>query len=564
MKQHIKYLFGLFILSGLIFNSCSKEEESNHIGLETEVFIRSAKLSDQKPSALGAINKNSKLASKAPVANSSEIEVQELVIPFSDELSIVARLEPVNQENGRSMLLADSNPNGVEITQGLENGTLYRVLVYDDNGEYVAHKDFKVGEEKQEDSFKLTSGNTYTFVSYSIGSETELPNLKNGERNVSLNEASLHEIGSARLMYQKQNVQIVGGRDNYVDILMKHQFSQITTIIRHKYEAGRIDAVSNARFTPVRENASLAFHNNSLSYSSSTKEAAVVFGDITGNTHEVISQPVSLISEETESAEFKIESLTINGLSNPLVYDNLKITPGVRYNLILEIDARCIKDTDKRALNLTEASGVETFTLPAADYGFVFDIFELDNSFDMKINGVHILASERMLQLCSGLSPTWTGATWKSHDVPFKDINFENPKNNNDRNLRNIRFQDGTIYGANDQAEIWDIKGTPENPAIRVVIGKDGSINLYGSKVSNGPLFPLEIYNFTSEYEFNSDESCGLTSLSRKKERIKYKLNTVTWHNDRDNIVEISQAKINVTRLKGSGYGQQKVSCADM
>src|SRR5699024_3761365 len=181
----------------------------------------------------------------------------------------------------------------------------------------------------------------------SIGSETELPNLKNGESNVSLNEASLHEIGSARLMYQKQNVQIVGGRDNYVDILMKHQFSQITTIIRHKYEAGRIDAVSNARFTPVRENASLAFHNNSLSYSSSTKEAAVVFGDITGNTHEVISQPVSLISEETESAEFKIESLTINGLSNPLVYDNLKITPGVRYNLILEIDARCIKDTDK-------------------------------------------------------------------------------------------------------------------------------------------------------------------------------------------------------------------------
>lgn len=346
---------------------------------------------------------------------------------------------------------------------------------------------------------------------------------------------------------------------------MQHQFSEITTIIRHKYDAGRIEGVRGAKFSPVRENASLAFQGNTLTYSSNTTEAAVDFGNITGNSSEVISGPVSLISETTESAEFKIENLTINGLTNPLVYDDLKITPGVRYNLILEIDSRCIKDTDKRALNLNETSGVETFTLPAADYGFVFDIYELDNSFDMKINGVHILASERMLQECSGLSPTWTGATWKPHDVPFKDINFEEPKNNNDRNFRNIRFQDGTLYGTkNVQENIWEIKGNAQNPAIRVVIGKDGSINLFGSKVSNGPLFPLEIYNFTSEYEFNSDSNCGLTSLSRKKERIRYKLNTVTWHNDQDNIVEISQAKIDDTHLKSSGYGQQKVSCADM
>jgi len=210
MKQHIKYLFGLFIVTGLIFNSCSKEEGSSHIGLETEVFIRSAKLSNQKPSTLGAINKESKLASKAPVTNSSEIEVQELVLPFSDELSIVARLEPVKEGNNRSMLLADSSPNGTDITQGLEAGTRYRVLVYDDSGQYVAHNDFKVGEETQEDSFKLTSGSTYTFVSYSTGSATELPDLKNGQNNVSITEASLHEISSARLMYQKQSLSLLG------------------------------------------------------------------------------------------------------------------------------------------------------------------------------------------------------------------------------------------------------------------------------------------------------------------------------------------------------------------
>lgn len=33
--------------------------------------------------------------------------------------------------------------------------------------------------------------------------------------------------------------------------------------------------------------------------------------------------------------------------------------------------------------------------------------------------------------------------------------------------------------------------GTKDTPLVRVVIGKDGSVSMFGSKVSNGPLFPL-------------------------------------------------------------------------
>lgn len=279
-------------------------------------------------------------------------------MPYSDELRLVARLEPVKTSNILENILADSDPKGTQTSRGLEAGTCYRVLVYNSSGDYVVQNDFKVGEETQEYSFKLTSGETYTFISYSVGSKTELPQLKDNKNEVSLAEANLHEISSKFSMYQKQNVQIVGGRDNYIDITMKHQFSEITTIIRHKYEAGRVEAISKAEFSPARKNASLSFLNNALSYSSDTKSVAVDFGDISGNTHEVISQPTSLISEATEAAKFTIEMLTINGVSNPLIYDELKIIPGVKYNLIIEIDARCIADTDRRTLHLDESSGV--------------------------------------------------------------------------------------------------------------------------------------------------------------------------------------------------------------
>lgn len=142
--------------------------------------------------------------------------------------------------------------------------------MYNNSGEYVAHNDFKVGEETQEDSFKLLSGDTYTFVSYSIGSASDLPELKDNKNQVDISVPELHEISANYLMYQKQKVTIVGGRDNYIDITMNHQFSEITTVIRHKYEAGRIEEVSGAKFSPIRENASLAFQNNALSYSSKT------------------------------------------------------------------------------------------------------------------------------------------------------------------------------------------------------------------------------------------------------------------------------------------------------
>ena len=42
----------------------------------------------------------------------------------------------------------------------------------------------------------------------------------------------------------------------------------------------------------------------------------------------------------------------------------------------------------------------QTFTQPATNFGFVFDIFELDNSFTLNINGTDLATSEIQFQSC--------------------------------------------------------------------------------------------------------------------------------------------------------------------
>src|SRR5699024_11184216 len=148
--------------------------------------------------------------------------------------------------------------------------------------------------------------------------------------------------------------------------------------------------------------------------------------------------------------------------------------------------------TGEEFIIMDESSGVKTYTLPEADYGFAFDIYKLDNSFDMEINGVHLLTGRKRTQRCplTG-NGTWndSGTGWVTNT--FIDVNFENNKNQSI--AQNIRFKDGGKYGQGGIPEVYHLDGDVQNPILRVVIEKDGSVSYYGAKESYGPLFPLEI-----------------------------------------------------------------------
>ncbi|RNA61550.1 hypothetical protein D1631_06200 [Chryseobacterium nematophagum] len=147
-----------------------------------------------------------------------------------------------------------------------------------------------------------------------------------------------------------------------------------------------------------------------------------------------------------------------------------------------------------------------SFTAPEADLGFVFDVYTLDNSFNLTVNGVPLANQEIQFTSEVGL-------------------------------VENIRFVDGSMYGSNGVPEVWEIIGSETtSPSVRIIINVDGSIAMYGSKVSGGPLYPLELYGGAG-------------------------FNSILWNSTTNNIVSISQEVSGPTYITGKGSGYKKGFC---
>lgn len=157
--------------------------------------------------------------------------------------------------------------------------------------------------------------------------------------------------------------------------------------------------------------------------------------------------------------------------------------------------------------DFTASNGVpKVFNQPGTNNGFVFDVYSLDNSFNMEINGTKIAIAE----------------------IEFQSLNTPAPG-------INIRFADGDLYEVATPV-IWNFAGSAANPLIRVVISPTGAVSMFGSKRANGPLFPLELFNGNA-------------------------FNNVVWNTNSANEVRITQNIVDTTNITGRGYGQNIIPC---
>ena len=148
------------------------------------------------------------------------------------------------------------------------------------------------------------------------------------------------------------------------------------------------------------------------------------------------------------------------------------------------------------------------FNEPGTDYGFVLKIYILDNSFNMKINGVNLAAQELQFQKQSGyyLQP-------------------------------NIRFKsDQGYWGVGAVPNIWTLTGDSIHPIIQVDISPEGTVKIYGSRTSGGPLEELELFN--GNY-----------------------FNNISWNKTSSNTVVVTQSVIGATAMSGSGSGLTITPC---
>jgi len=243
-----------------------------------------------------------------------------------------------------------------------------------------------------------------------------------------------------------------------------------------------------------------------------------------------------IINKAITDAVINIGTIAIDDeIKNNFTIKGIHITPGVNYNLKINFKT-CTEnvggvkglnwhyEADKNKSNPGGAiiNGVarpkgfkisEIITAPPSDYGFVFNIRELDNTFNMKLNGTTLANEEIQFQSYTTLPPNTIHQNIKFKDYP---------------NWR---------YGANGIPNIWEINGTDADPAVQIVISKTGRIRMYGrnSKTSK-TLYELELFNNNF-------------------------FNTFLWNTDKENKIEVTQKIDGLTVLKGSGAGKKQIDC---
>lgn len=159
-----------------------------------------------------------------------------------------------------------------------------------------------------------------------------------------------------------------------------------------------------------------------------------------------------------------------------------------------------------------------TFNMPAADYGFQFDIYELDNSFNLQINGTKLAENEIQFQGTQGLVQNIRfksdGAKWGDGTIPAIY----------------------TIYSNKTSVSSTKAVNASSTPIIRVIIDGDGNIKIYGKRTSTSIILEeLEIFNNT--------------------------FNTISWYSDKENEIIATQLVDRTTIMDGYGSGLKVVPC---
>ena len=248
----------------------------------------------------------------------------------------------------------------------------------------------------------------------------------------------------------------------------------------------------------------------SQEYDLAIQKENIVF-KITSYSYEMILQVISMYKFKSDQQQIIKQRLSIVNVLWIAVF----VLSSIKMNAQDTIpNYYCKEPVDGNAFdwsygnNYSGTTVSETITQPGTNAGYQFDIYGLDNSFNMEINGVSLAQYEIEFQ-SSGTSGI------------------------------NIEFQDGDQYEA-DTPAIWQMTGTPENPIIRVVISPSGEVSMFGSKQSGGPLFPLRFkQSFSPVNSFN----------------------TIPWNTDSDNTIIVTQNVVGPTGIDGYGYGQNYVSC---
>ncbi|MGB5646479.1 MAG: T9SS type B sorting domain-containing protein [Muriicola sp.] len=219
------------------------------------------------------------------------------------------------------------------------------------------------------------------------------------------------------------------------------------------------------------------------------------FLEIEVQADEIDLLPLLSLTNTAFNSQDQIDAnITLDSPSAHLYVHNDFDNDGVIDITDLDDDNDGVYDEEECASLLFNISNGNTHTssLITNNNYLLLDIFDLDNSFNLQINGNDVAG-----------------------EIQFQD--------GSPGNL--ARFLDGTTYGESGNPNIWTLTGTNGSPLLRVVIDQFGRFELFGIRSSNGILEPMV-----------------LTSSAA----------TVAWNPSGNNTITIGQAVIGPTNMRGT------------
>ncbi|CAM3414054.1 FISUMP domain-containing protein [Elizabethkingia occulta] len=261
--------------------------------------------------------------------------VQRKEIPFNNDFTLVAELSPVKTSLGNKTqaslsgnLIAATGPTP------LGNGIRYKVVVFRSTGEYVTERNYIRGQESSTADLNLDGGSSYTFIVYSVKSQTDLPDVTyTNTSNKILATASISGLANTvDFMYYRKDTSVSGDQTNYLSVILLHKLSLITTTIDASATGYNITAVT-ANIDSNYPSYNVPLSSGTPAQTGTAGTAAVTFPTL--GTQVVVANPV-MLNGNTTTGKFTLSTITIGPLTQTVssaALTGLKITPGIMYNL---------------------------------------------------------------------------------------------------------------------------------------------------------------------------------------------------------------------------------------
>ncbi len=325
-KSHLgfrKYVFFIFLI---LLTSCRVgDQDSSLVNLGKSVGFRINLLGSEYKNVPNDGAMNLKIQSKTMMLNPSNFIYADLSTGI--ETSLKDSNQALSPKSGVSSKSSDV----------LATGMKFRVLVYDASGHFITYTDYTVGLAGS--SIMLNYGETYTIVVYSYNTST-LPALSDGERTSLSNAQVFYDASNPDFMHYTTSFTPLSNDTNYLDIVLYHKVTQVTTTISAGNPLGQIYNISDSFLSPHYTDGVYSLESGYLfDRTSLSSGVRLDFSGTSFPTTAAVSSPVFINYDSYgDLAGSFIGDITIGGVKKRIdLGSSFIITPGNRSSLKINL-----------------------------------------------------------------------------------------------------------------------------------------------------------------------------------------------------------------------------------